>query len=148
MQDVASSPDLTETDRSHLIQIYLANFQQEKENHNQVTDTLNRSRASATRGKSKHNKVMSTTSTIQKTATLADGAGLKTDEKAAVKQSLFQMSRHWKDIPHLRGQSGLTKLSGNLLNEQLAILRTFQSEKSPPPEALAKTINFAAFQQT
>jgi hypothetical protein len=146
MAQIASTPDLTETHRSVLIQAYLANYQKEKELYNQVIDAADGGESAATRG-SRAAGSMSARGVIQKAASLSKSAEIKQEDKVSVKKTLKKISASWNKIPHLETRTRDFEITSGVLNAQIKALADIQTDTPADSEALAEAITYAAFHE-
>ncbi len=141
IQKVEISPDLTKDHRQRLMQVYLANFESEKQTWSKIRGDAARRPFANTRGAHRGKIYSSPRAEIQKTASLACKAGIpKTAEKA-----LMEISANWDRIPDLKGRPRDFELTDEILDRQLNELALLSRIDSPDPSALADAIAFAAF---
>lgn len=142
MRDLARSPDLTSSDRNALMQTYMANYQQEKANHETATSILKKTGRRTVRGAA----AVDAMAAVQRTAGLVEKSTIPKPEGEAVRQSLDRLAQCWDTIPHLQERQFPLDLDKAMLYEQFNAIKATQEEMIAPPEALADAISFAAFQ--
>ena len=148
MRDITISPDLTTEDRSLIMETYLANYQQEKENYASIAGkTQSASIRSADRSYARASTI-SAVASVQKAAGMAE----QITEPARTKQELFsvqhrlyKLAQHWNEIPFLEKRNEPVDLSDSMLSRQLKAIRTNLQGTAAAPEALADILNFSAF---
>jgi hypothetical protein len=151
VRSLSCSPDLTAEDRSALIETYLVNFEQEKENYATFTGRLNKGSGPFRKGsklRAGEVNTLSALETVQLTADLAeniDGLPNRKEAVEAVQRRLNQLTRHWKDIPYLIQRNEPSDLDANKLIEQFKAVKTSQQGTATAPELLADAISISAF---
>lgn len=146
MGQIASTPDLTATHRSILIQAYLANYQQEKELYNKIMDAADGNVADETRS-SRGDGPKTARGVIKKVATLSKSFELQQQDQMAVKKTLKQISSSWDQIPHLKTREKDSEVTSATLNDQIKALAEVQIDTPADPKALAEAITFATFHE-
>lgn len=151
VRSLSCSPDLTAEDRSALIETYLVNFEQEKENYATFTGRLKKGSGPFRKGsklRAGEGNNLSALETVQLTADLAeniDGLPNRKEAVEAVQRRLNQLTRHWKDIPYLIQRNEPSDLDANELIEQFKAVKTSQQGTATAPELLADAISISAF---
>ena len=57
-----------------------------------------------------------------------------------VENTIWEISRHWDEIPHLKDRPQNLQLSGVMINEQLEVLSRVTDIPDQNPEDLAKAL--------
>lgn len=152
MRQLTNAPDLTVGDRGTLMETYLANYQQEKENYAGITDHIGRGMAPIIRGAGNLDgkpHSISAVASIQRVADMAEGIVGQADHREAllsVQQRLHQLARNWKEIPHLEARNEPAELDEDKISEQFRAVKERQNVSLTRPEALAEVLAFASFQ--
>lgn len=145
MRELSCSPDLTSEDRSALMKTYLANYQQERDNHAAVIGKLK------TRGQSAAHRIAfrsgaATLSLIEKIQvdSLTEDLAISKPELAKVQKSLHQLTTTWNKIPHLGERETPSGLTARQFAEQFRAIKAAQKSRPVSPEVLSGVIAHSA----
>lgn len=132
-QELATSPDLTQKHRLHLMQLYSANFESEVEMYNALRQGRPRLPTSITRS---GRQGLSAPGVFQKIAVSAKDAGFSKE----VSKGFSDISSNWSRIPHLKDRSAELQLTDEIMNEQLKELEDVSKVDNLDPKTLAEAM--------
>ncbi len=147
MRDLSRSPDLIPEDRIAMMKAYLANYQQEKENHATAIGILEKD-GSPCRGERAGETPLSAIATIQTAASMAKNIIMKdkdSNDLEDARQSLQLLTKSWSEIPHLDKREAPADLTPAKIFDQFRAIKVIQRNTTASPEVLADVINFSAF---
>jgi hypothetical protein len=152
MRQLTNSPDLTVEDRGTLMETYLANYQQEKENYAGITSRIDGRGEAVVRGtggRDGKSRTLSATASIQRVADMAEGIARqseRSEDLMSVHRRLNQLAHNLKEIPHLAVRDTPTDLDDAMLSEQFRSIKASQKIALARPEALAEALSLASYQ--
>lgn len=153
MRQLTISPDLTVEDRGTLMETYLANYQQEKENYAGITGRIGGQGEAIVRGtggRAGESRALSATASIQRVADIAEGIAGQSGHKEAllsVHRRLNQLALNLTEIPHLAVSIAPADLDDAKLSEQFRAIKASQKIALTRPEALAEALSLASYQR-
>ena len=132
-QELATSPDLTQRHRLHLMQLYSANFESEVEMYNALRKGRPKPPTTISRS---GRQGLSAPRVFQKIAVSANKAGFSEE----VSKGFADISSNWSRIPHLKDRTAESQLTDDIMNEQLKELEDVSKVDNLDPKTLAEAM--------